>query len=124
MGGDNGSGEVCGKTLIRYVVQIYWFLFPASVCPLTIPVGFVASSSLSRSRWVNLHVKLVTWQHLNFNVVMRTSTRLYSIIDKVQDRHGGSIGDIILYRHQVRRSAGRGQGSDIRPLAMKKERSV
>mmetsp|Transcript_10479 Transcript_10479/g.20634 ORF Transcript_10479/g.20634 Transcript_10479/m.20634 type:complete len:206 (+) Transcript_10479:152-769(+) len=52
-------------------------------------------------RWVNLQVKLVTWEHLNFNVVMRTSTRLYSIVDKVRDRHGGSIRDIILYRHQV-----------------------
>mmetsp|Transcript_44339 Transcript_44339/g.111013 ORF Transcript_44339/g.111013 Transcript_44339/m.111013 type:complete len:199 (-) Transcript_44339:107-703(-) len=52
-------------------------------------------------RWVNLQVKLVTWEHLNFAVVMRTSTRLYSIVDKVRDRHGGSIRDIILYRHQV-----------------------
>mmetsp|Transcript_25483 Transcript_25483/g.59038 ORF Transcript_25483/g.59038 Transcript_25483/m.59038 type:complete len:199 (+) Transcript_25483:208-804(+) len=52
-------------------------------------------------RWVHLQVKLVTWEHLNFSVVVRNSTRLYSIVDKVRDRHGGSIGDIILYRHQV-----------------------
>uniref|UniRef100_A0A7S0Z5G1 Uncharacterized protein n=1 Tax=Hemiselmis tepida TaxID=464990 RepID=A0A7S0Z5G1_9CRYP len=52
-------------------------------------------------RWVNLQVKLVTWEHLNFTVVVRNSTRLYSIVDKVRDRHGGSIKDVILYRHQV-----------------------
>jgi hypothetical protein len=50
---------------------------------------------------VNLQVKLVTWEHLNFDVLMRSSTRLFSIVDKVRDRHGGSIGDVVLYRHQV-----------------------
>ena len=46
-------------------------------------------------------MKLVTWEHLNFDVLMRSSTRLFSIVDKVRDRHGGSIGDVVLYRHQV-----------------------
>ena len=52
-------------------------------------------------RWVSLQVKLVTWDHLNFSVLLRTSARLYTVVDKVRERHGGSILEIILYRHQV-----------------------
>ena len=52
-------------------------------------------------RWVSLQVKLITWDYLNFSILLRTSTRLFTIVDKIRERHGGSISDIILYRHQV-----------------------
>ena len=52
-------------------------------------------------RWVSLQVRLITWEYLNFSVLLRTSTRLFTIVDKIRERHGGSISDIILYRHQV-----------------------
>ncbi len=52
-------------------------------------------------RWVSLQVKLTTWDYLNFSLLMRTSARLFTIVDKIRERHGGSISDVILYRHQV-----------------------
>ncbi len=52
-------------------------------------------------RWVSLQVKLITWDYLNFSLLMRTSARLFTIVDKIRERHGGSISDILLYRHQV-----------------------
>lgn len=51
---------------------------------------------------VILHqVKLTTWDHLNFSILLRTSTRLYTIVEKIKERHGGSVKDISLYKHQV-----------------------
>mmetsp|Transcript_58147 Transcript_58147/g.152878 ORF Transcript_58147/g.152878 Transcript_58147/m.152878 type:complete len:82 (-) Transcript_58147:4031-4276(-) len=52
-------------------------------------------------RWINLQVKLITWEFLNFSLVLRTSARLFTIVEKIRERHGGSISDVILYRHQV-----------------------
>ena len=51
--------------------------------------------------WVTLNIKLVTWDHLNFNLQTRTSTRLFAIHDAIAERHGGSVQDICLYKHQV-----------------------
>jgi len=55
-------------------------------------------------RWVNLRVQFVTWNFLtglDFGMKVRTSTRLNAIVDKIKDRYGGSIMDVILYRHEV-----------------------
>lgn len=70
--------------------------FMECLCRISSLISFLVCG-----RWVNLQVKLVTWEHLNFSLLLRTSTRLYAIVDKVRERHGGSINDIILYRHQV-----------------------
>jgi len=59
-------------------------------------------------RWVNLRVKFVTWNFLtglDFGMKVRTSTRLNAIVDKIKDRYGGSIMDVILYRHEVERES-------------------
>jgi len=46
-------------------------------------------------------VQLVTWDHLNFSMLVSTNTRLFAVIDKIKERHGGSVLNVALYRHEV-----------------------
>lgn len=51
--------------------------------------------------WVKIHVKLVTWQFLNFEIKLRLSSRVLAIEEKIRSRHGGSVGDLVLYKGDV-----------------------
>ena len=49
-------------------------------------------------------MKFVTWNFLtglDFAMKVRSSTRLNAIVDKIKDKYGGSIMDVILYRQEV-----------------------
>eukprot|EP00295_Goniomonas_pacifica_P047299 CAMPEP_0175903512 /NCGR_PEP_ID=MMETSP0108-20121206/3977_1 /TAXON_ID=195067 ORGANISM="Goniomonas pacifica, Strain CCMP1869" /NCGR_SAMPLE_ID=MMETSP0108 /ASSEMBLY_ACC=CAM_ASM_000204 /LENGTH=200 /DNA_ID=CAMNT_0017225251 /DNA_START=14 /DNA_END=616 /DNA_ORIENTATION=+ len=51
--------------------------------------------------WVTLHVKLVTWDYLNFTVTVPTSVRVFAIQEKIKEQHDGSINDVVLYREKM-----------------------
>ncbi|EKX38868.1 hypothetical protein GUITHDRAFT_114974 [Guillardia theta CCMP2712] len=52
-------------------------------------------------KWLNLQIRFVVWSFLDIQVKISTQTRLYTIVDKIKARHGGSIQDIILYKDSV-----------------------
>mmetsp|Transcript_34960 Transcript_34960/g.58565 ORF Transcript_34960/g.58565 Transcript_34960/m.58565 type:complete len:170 (-) Transcript_34960:107-616(-) len=52
-------------------------------------------------RFVKIHVKLVTWNYLNFQIRVTASTNLFIVEQKIKEHHGGSISNLQLWKDQV-----------------------
>uniref|UniRef100_A0A7S1IIV9 Uncharacterized protein n=1 Tax=Eutreptiella gymnastica TaxID=73025 RepID=A0A7S1IIV9_9EUGL len=52
-------------------------------------------------RYVKIHVKLVTWNYLNFQIRITASTNLFIVEQKIKEHHGGSISNLQLWKDQV-----------------------
>lgn len=52
-------------------------------------------------RYVRIHVKLVTWNYLNFQIRITASTNLFIVEQKIKEHHGGSISNLQLWKDQV-----------------------
>lgn len=52
-------------------------------------------------KWVKVHVRLMNWRALNFDLRMLESTNLHIVEQKISERHGGSVQQIKLYRDNV-----------------------
>ncbi|KAG9392037.1 hypothetical protein J8273_6628 [Carpediemonas membranifera] len=53
------------------------------------------------SEIVLLHIRLVSWSYLDFTIRVPVDTSLFLIRRMIQDRHGGSINGVVLYKKQV-----------------------
>lgn len=54
-----------------------------------------------QDNWVLVHIKLMSWTFLNFDLIIPETTHLYIIKQKIMERHGGSICELKLWRDQV-----------------------
>eukprot|EP00996_Jenningsia_fusiforme_P004634 NODE_5477_length_673_cov_15.887821_g5102_i0.p1 GENE.NODE_5477_length_673_cov_15.887821_g5102_i0~~NODE_5477_length_673_cov_15.887821_g5102_i0.p1 ORF type:complete len:191 (+),score=57.29 NODE_5477_length_673_cov_15.887821_g5102_i0:85-573(+) len=54
-----------------------------------------------QERFVKIHVKLVTWNYLNFHIRLPTSANMFIVEQKIKDHHGGSISNLQLWKEQV-----------------------
>ncbi|KAL0492007.1 cytidylate kinase [Acrasis kona] len=52
-------------------------------------------------KWVKIHVRLMNWRALNFDLRVLESTNLHVIEQKIAERHGGSIQQIKIYHDNV-----------------------
>eukprot|EP00294_Goniomonas_avonlea_P006879 CAMPEP_0114555946 /NCGR_PEP_ID=MMETSP0114-20121206/9018_1 /TAXON_ID=31324 /ORGANISM="Goniomonas sp, Strain m" /LENGTH=255 /DNA_ID=CAMNT_0001741101 /DNA_START=27 /DNA_END=794 /DNA_ORIENTATION=- len=51
--------------------------------------------------WVTLRVKLVTWDYLNFDMTVPTTVRVFAVMERIREQHGGSIKEVFLYKDKV-----------------------
>ena len=52
-------------------------------------------------KWVKVHVRLLNWTYLNFEVRCKESTKLYVIMKKIVERHGGSLSQVEMWKEQI-----------------------
>jgi len=57
--------------------------------------------AFNQEKWVTLHIKLFTWDYMNFSMTVPTVTRVFTIQDKIMQRHGGSVSNLNVYRDTV-----------------------
>eukprot|EP00164_Ancoracysta_twista_P010819 GFYU01016448.1.p1 GENE.GFYU01016448.1~~GFYU01016448.1.p1 ORF type:complete len:242 (-),score=44.82 GFYU01016448.1:319-1044(-) len=62
--------------------------------PVTFP-------SMEWSGWVTVHIKLVTWDYLNFSERLNTDTRLFALKQLIVSKQGGAVDDLVLYKDVV-----------------------
>ena len=58
--------------------------------------------SVSGVEWVTLHIKLFTWDYMNFSEIVSLDTPLFHIQDKIMQRHGRSVTGLVIYKDSVR----------------------
>eukprot|EP01028_Stygiella_incarcerata_P007124 TRINITY_DN2913_c0_g1_i1.p2 TRINITY_DN2913_c0_g1~~TRINITY_DN2913_c0_g1_i1.p2 ORF type:complete len:228 (+),score=80.98 TRINITY_DN2913_c0_g1_i1:116-799(+) len=51
--------------------------------------------------WAQIHVKMITWRYLNFDLKLPTDTTLFVVCQKILAQHGGSLGKLTLWKEQV-----------------------
>ena len=59
--------------------------------------------SFNNDQWVTLNVKLFTWDYMNFSMTVPTSTRLFTLQDRIAQRHGGSVANLTIFKDQASR---------------------
>jgi hypothetical protein len=51
--------------------------------------------------WAQIHIKMITWRYLNFDLKLPTDTTLFVVCQKILAQHGGSLGKLTLWKEQV-----------------------
>ncbi len=57
--------------------------------------------TIATDEMIHLNIKLVSWSYLDFAIRVPLDTSLFLIRKMIQERHGGSITDILVYKHCV-----------------------
>ncbi|KAG2378042.1 hypothetical protein C9374_008664 [Naegleria lovaniensis] len=52
-------------------------------------------------KWVRVKVRLMNWENMGFQLRVRESTNLYTIEQKIRERHGGSITNVVFWKDGV-----------------------
>ncbi|EFC50769.1 predicted protein [Naegleria gruberi] len=52
-------------------------------------------------RWVLVKVRLMNWDNMGFQIRVRESTNLYTIEQKIKERHGGSVTGVSFWKDSV-----------------------
>eukprot|EP01013_Petalomonas_cantuscygni_P008978 TRINITY_DN21734_c0_g1_i1.p1 TRINITY_DN21734_c0_g1~~TRINITY_DN21734_c0_g1_i1.p1 ORF type:complete len:204 (-),score=8.85 TRINITY_DN21734_c0_g1_i1:726-1247(-) len=64
------------------------------------PPGLVQSLMPQPVRWVTIHLKLITWNYLNFVIRVPVSLSVTAVHDRIVEHHNGAISKIELWRDQ------------------------